>query len=432
MTTHRLSRRLNQLFFGLLMAGSLAACSTLDRKNAVPQELTTQSYIEGMPGVRYKIASRTGIQAMVDDMRTGQEKPEAYLDPINASYLALSGGGDNGAFGAGLLTGWTERGDRPVFSLVTGVSTGAMIAPFAYLGSDYDYVLKRTFTDVDQKDIFIELGLTGALFGDAFADTSPLYKLISEFVTPELLQKIGDEYTLRNRWLVVATTNLDAGVPVLWNMGKLAAVGTPESLQLFRKILLASAAIPGAFPPVMIDVMADGKHYQEMHVDGGAATELFLYPSALSEMALKEGVVTKFKNRQAYIIRNARLDSDWRQIERNTLSIMGRAVDQLIQSQGGGDIYRTFLVTQRDGVHFNLAYIGPDFKVPHKTEFDRHYMNALFDYARNLSRAGYPWAHSPPGYDLPLKEAVNRQVLRQDQALKNYRAQNKALSKPAQ
>jgi predicted acylesterase/phospholipase RssA len=421
----RLNYLIKQLVFGALIASALVACTTLDRKNAVPPELTAHSYIENMPGVRYKAWSKTGIQAMVDDVRAGQEKPDAFSNPELANYLALSGGGDNGAFGAGLLTGWTERGDRPEFTLVTGVSTGAMIAPFAFLGSDYDYVLKKTFTDVDQKDIFIELGLTGALFGDAFADTSPLYKLISEFITAELLQKIGYEYTVRNRWLVIATTNLDAGVPVMWNMGKLASVGTPESLQLFRKILLASAAIPGAFPPVMIDVMAEGKHYQEMHVDGGATTELFLYPSALSVMAVKEGVVSRFKNRQAYIIRNARLDSEWRQIERNTLSIMGRAVDQLIQTQGGGDIYRTYLVTQRDGVGFNLAYIGPDFKTPHKSEFDRHYMNSLFNYARDLSRAGYPWAHTPPGYDLPLNEAVNRHVQRQEQALKRYQIQNK-------
>ncbi|MEN9902142.1 MAG: hypothetical protein RL651_806 [Pseudomonadota bacterium] len=418
----RISRLLQPLFLGVLLAGSLAACTTLDRKNAVPQALTTESSIEGMPGVRYKIWSRSGIQDMINDIRVGHDKPGTLMNGDKASYLALSGGGDNGAFGAGLLTGWTERGDRPEFFLVTGVSTGAMIAPFAFLGSDYDFVLKRTFTDVDQKDIFIELGLTGALFGDAFADTSPLYKLISEFITPELLQKIGYEYTVRNRWLVVATTNLDAGVPVMWNMGKLASYGTPESLQLFRKILLASAAIPGAFPPVMIDVMADGKHYQEMHVDGGATAELFLYPSALSVMAVKEGVVSPYKNRQAYIVRNARLDSEWRQIERNTLSIMGRAVEQLIQTQGGGDIYRTFLMTQRDGVGFNLAYIGPDFKTPHKKEFDRHYMNALFNYASDLSRAGYPWAHSPPGFDLPVNEAVSMQVKRQKQVLKAYRA----------
>ncbi|NCW90066.1 MAG: patatin family protein, partial [Rhodocyclales bacterium] len=141
----RLNHLFKQLVFGALIASALAACTTLDRKNAVPQELTTESYIEGMPGVRYKIWSRSGIQAMIDDIRRGHDKPMALMDPNNASYLALSGGGDNGAFGAGLLTGWSERGDRPEFRLVTGVSTGAMIAPFAFLGSDYDYVLKRTF-----------------------------------------------------------------------------------------------------------------------------------------------------------------------------------------------------------------------------------------------------------------------------------------------
>lgn len=426
MCEYRLSTLISKALIGLLVAGTLAACTTLDRKNAVPPALTTQSHIEDMPGVRYKSWSRTGIQAMVDDMRNGQNDSDAFTTPKKANYLALSGGGDNGAFGAGLLTGWSERGDRPEFKLVTGVSTGAMIAPFAFLGTDYDYVLKRTFTEVDQRDIFIELGLTGALFGDAFADTSPLYKLISEYITPELMQKIAYEYTQRDRWLLVGTTNLDAGVPVIWNMGKLAAVGTPESLRLFRKILLASAAIPGAFPPVMIDVVADGKHYQEMHVDGGATSELFLYPAALSVMALKEGVVTRYKDRQAYIIRNARLDSDWRQIERNTLSIMGRAVDQLIQTQGVGDIYRTYLVSKRDGVGFNLAYIGPDFNVPHKKEFDRKYMTALFDYGKALSLAGYPWEHSPPGYELPVNAAVNEHVHLQQQALKKYRAQHPA------
>ena len=397
----------------------LSGCTTLQRKDAVPPELHGQEEIEGMPGVRYKIYTKSGIEAMISDIRQGMKDPGAYIDPKQANYLALSGGGDNGAFGAGLLTGWTERGDRPTFNLVTGVSTGAMIAPFAFLGPDYDYVLRRTFTEVDPQDVFIKLGLTGALFGDAFADTSPLYKLISEYVTAELLEKISYEYEYRDRWLLVATTNLDSGVPVIWNMGKLASTGSPESLQLFRKILLASAAIPGAFPPVMIDVMVNGKHYQEMHVDGGATAELFVYPAALGAMSLREGVVSQYKNRQAYIIRNARLDSEWRQIERNTLSIMGRAVDQLIQSQGMGDIYRTYLISKRDHVGFNLAYIGPDFNHRHTQEFDRKYMTALFNYAKALSVAGYPWAHSPPGYDLPVNDAVNKQAAIEKRLLDN-------------
>ena len=406
----------------------LAGCTTLDRKNAVPSTLTNESIIEGMPHVRYKIWSSAGTNAMLDDIRKGMQEPGYRGNRTTSNYLALSGGGDNGAFGAGLLTGWTARGDRPQFDLVTGVSTGAMMAPFAFLGPDYDYVLKQTFTEVDANDIFVKLGLAGALFSDAFADTTPLYHLISKYITPELLQKISDEYTIHNRWLLIATTNLDAGVPIIWNMGKLAGVGTPESVTLFRKILLASASIPGAFPPVMIDVMADGKHYQEMHVDGGVSMEMFVYPSAVGAAAKREDVVSNYTNRQAYLIRNSRLDSDWRQIDRNTLSIMERAVDQLIQTQGIGDIFRSYLVCERDGVGFNLAYIGPDFNAPHKTEFDRQYMNALFDYGYNLAAAGYPWAKKPPGYDLPLNTAVNIQLQRQDKALK--RSPIKLLKQP--
>ena len=420
------ARPIRNYLAGVLVLTALVGCTTLDRKNAVPANLTNQSVIENMPHVRYKIWSTVGINEMLNDVRQGMQEPGYRGDRTTANYLALSGGGDNGAFGAGLLTGWTARGDRPRFDLVTGVSTGAMMAPFAFLGPEYDDVLRRTFTEVDAQDIFVDLGLRGALFSDAFADTSPLYKLISEYVTPALLQKISDEYTLHNRWLLVATTNLDAGVPIIWNMGKLAGVGTPESLQLFRKILLASASIPGAFPPVMIDVVADGKHYQEMHVDGGATTELFLYPSALGAAARREHVVSNYTNRQAYLIRNSRLDSDWRQIDRNTLSIMERAVDQLIQSQGIGDIYRSYLISERDGIGFNLAYIGPDFNVPHQSEFDRKYMNALFDYGYQLAAAGYPWANQPPGFDTPLNTAVARQLERQKQALKRARI------KPAQ
>lgn len=414
----------NLVVLALLGACLLSSgCTTLDRKNAVPPGLHGQEQIQGMPGVRYKIYSHHGLMAMMDDLKAGMQVDRKNIgktgktDKSEADYLSISGGGDNGAFGAGLLIGWTERGDRPQFNLVTGVSTGALIAPFALLGSDYDYVLKRVYTEVNPEDVFINKGLMGAIFGDAFADTTPLYRLIQEYVNEDLLKKIADEYNLRNRWLLVATTNLDAGVPTIWNMGKLASVGTPESLHLFRQILLASAAIPGAFPPVMIDVMVGDKHYQEMHVDGGATAEVFLYPSALGAEAQREKVLSPYSARQAYIIRNARLDSEWRQIERNTLSIMGRAVDQLIQSQGFGDLQRIYLTTLRDKIGFNLAYIGPDFKEPHTANFDRKYMKALYEYGRGLAKAGYPWAHTPPGFNNSLNDDVRSQVSRQNALL---------------
>lgn len=410
----------------------LSGCTTLSRQNAVPPSLHGREIIEGMPGIRYPFFLQKGIDAMMRDLQHGSSEQAFVGDPKRkntAYYLSLSGGGDNGAFGAGLLVGWSERGDRPAFDLVTGVSTGALIAPFAFLGPDYDHVLRHVYTQTTRADIYIELGLLGALFGDAYADTSPLFRLISANVNANLMQKIAYEYTTRNRWLLMATTNLDSGVPVLWNMGKLASYGTPEALNLFRKIMLASAAIPGAFPPVMIDVMADGQHYQEMHVDGGATTEVFLYPAAFSAEVRRKGVVSPYKRRESYVIRNARLDSEWRQIERNTLDIMGRAVNQLIQSQGFGDIQRIYLTSLRDNIGFNLAFIGPDFNMPHVEEFDRAYMDALFNYGYRLGHAGYPWMHVPPGFNNPLNDDVHKQVKRQKRALREGASALSAKSK---
>ena len=400
----------------LLSAGLVIGCASLTRDRAVPPELHGQEQIGNMPGVRYEALSKSGINKILNDIKDSTDANKGQTTE-SATYLSISGGGDNGAFGAGLLTGWTVHGDRPKFDLVTGVSTGALIAPFAYLGPDYDPVLTAVYTQTQPSDIFVERGLLGALFGEAMGDTTPLFALISKYIDAKLLAKIADEYSKTNRWLLVATTNLDTGTPVIWNMGKLAQVGTPESLSLFRKILLASAAIPGVFPPVMIDVVADGKNYQEMHVDGGATMSVFLYPAALGVAAREQQVLATSKNRKAYIIRNSRIDADWKEIERDTLSIMGRAVSQLIQSQGYGDLYRIYQTTQRDKVEFNLAYIGADFKFHHDREFDRQYMNALYQYAYKLGKAGYPWAHTPPGYNAPIDEETQRQSKRNKEAL---------------
>lgn len=404
--------------FALASVFIFSGCSSLERARAVPAEAHGTEQIGNMPGVRYHALSKIGIETILNDIKSTTGNARNPDDSVVANYLSISGGGDNGAFGAGLLTGWSEHGDRPKFDLVTGVSTGALIAPFAYLGPQYDAVLKAVYTETQPNDIFLERGLMGALFGEAMGDTTPLFNLISKYVDAELLQSIAEEYRVTNRWLLVATTNLDTGTPVIWNMGKLAQVGTPEALQLFRKILLASAAIPGVFPPVMIDVVADGKNYQEMHVDGGATMSVFLYPTALGMAAREEKILPSNKTRRAYIIRNARIDAEWKEIERNTLSIMGRAVAQLIQSQGYGDLYRIYQTTQRDHVSFNLAYIGADFKFSHQHEFDRQYMSALYQYAFQLGKSGYPWAHTPPGYNAPIDEETREQSRRNSEVLK--------------
>ncbi|APG28989.1 patatin [Syntrophotalea acetylenivorans] len=319
---------------------------------------------------------------------------EAPMPPAIA--LAISGGGDNGAFGAGLLNGWTATGNRPEFKLVTGISTGALIAPFAFLGPQYDDTLKEVYTNISGQDIAKPRNILAAIFSDAMADNAPLWRLLEKHITREMLDAIAAEYLSRGRLLLVGTTDLDAQQPVIWNMTKIAASDDPKALKLFRTIMIASAAIPGAFPPVLIDVTVDGKHYQEMHVDGGATNQVFVYPPSIHIEEVQ--AATHQRERMVYVIRNSRLDPEWSQVERRTLSIVGRAISSLIQTQGIGDLDRIYLIAKRDEADFNLAFIPATFDAPHEEEFDTEYMRQLFEVGYEMAAKGYPWHKAPPGF----------------------------------
>ncbi|MEW6250858.1 MAG: patatin-like phospholipase family protein [Planctomycetota bacterium] len=392
----------------LLIIGAgcgLAGCAGPTRQRAVPLELQDRALIPGLtPAVR---TWGSGLnpefhRELLESVRreqayrasTGQHGP---LPP--AEFLAISGGGQNGAFTAGLLCGWTAAGNRPVFKAVTGISTGALIAPFAFLGPKYDETLRRVYTRVRTRDILTPRPLLAALFSDALADNRPLWRLLESVVDQKLVDEIAAEYA-KGRVLFIGTTNLDARRAVIWNVTAIAASGSPRALELIRSIMIASAAIPAAFPPVFIEVAVDGGHYYEMHVDGGAMTQVFLYPPSvkLKEQAAAAGIV---RERRAYIIRNARLDPDWAQTERRTLKIAARAIDALLATQGVGDLYRTYLNTQRDGVDYNLAFIPPTFKCSPKEAFDMAYMNELFKVGYDLARGGYPWQKAPPSFETP-------------------------------
>jgi hypothetical protein len=312
------------------------------------------------------------------------------LPPVN--FLAISGGGENGAFGAGLLVGWTAAGTRPVFKGVTGISTGALTAPFAFLGSAYDDKLREVYTTITGKDVLESRGIYGALFQDAMADNAPLRKTVAKYFDQPMLDAIAAEHK-KGRILLIGTTNLDARRPVIWDIGAIAESGQPGALELVQDILVASAAIPGAFPPMMFNVEANGKVYQEMHVDGGASTQVFLYPPQLNIKA--SGVK---RERNLYVLRNARLDPDWAQVDRRTMTIAGRAISSLIQTQGVGDLYRIYLTSRRDGIDFNLAYIPKTFTTVLKEPFDHTYMSELFQLGYDMAVKGYPWEKYPPGF----------------------------------
>lgn len=380
----------------------LGGCATTERLPPVPLALASAAGPIEIPDARFypdtdgSKLEALGARAFERQMRhLGAKARSQRLPP--AHFIAISGGGDDGAFGAGLLVGWSERGDRPSFRLVTGVSTGALSAPFVFLGPSYDEALKKVYTQTEASDVFEKRGpVVAALAADAMTDTAPLREMIARFVDQKMIHAIAEEYG-KGRLLMVMTTNLDQGRAVIWNIGAIAESRHSRSRELIVDILLASASIPAVFPPVMIDVSHEGKHYQEMHVDGGATAQAFLYPAAykLKQASLQAGVA---RQRHAYLIRNGRLHRPEAEVKRQTLSVATQATATMIASSGVNDAYRIYLTTKRDGVDFNLAYIDDAFADPYVGPFDRSYMTKLFQYGYQKGKEGYHWHKVPPGY----------------------------------
>lgn len=377
----------------------LQAC--LPRRDAVPPTLTEKAVIPGIANARYRVDR--DLTPYVGDIVEAARREAAVLARAGkatdilplANMLAVSGGGDAGAFAAGLLVGWSEHGTRPSFKVVSGISAGGLVAPFAYLGSEYDEVIRRVVTEIGPKDVFHPRSVLMRLASDGIADSKPLSRLITKYVTEQILAKIADEHD-KGRILLIGTTDLDSCRPVTWNMGAIASSQAPGALDLFRSIMIASMSVPGAVSPVMIDVEVDGQPYQEMHVDGGVINQVFLYPPG-SVLAMNRVVGAPYRReRNFYVIRNGRLEPEWSGTKRRTLSIGGRAISALIQTQGISDLMRIYRIAQQDGADFNLAYIGADFCCARVQKFDGEYMKRLFDYAYQQGVKGYPWRKAPP------------------------------------
>ena len=376
----------------------LAGCAGVTQRNPLPEQYAEQVAVQNIPFARF-----WGDQLPPDiDKRVALLEEQFEKLPTDARYrtnnfLAISGGGANGAFGAGLLVGWTASGTRPKFRVVTGVSTGALIAPFAFLGPEYDQQLKQFYTTTSTKDILASRTLLSKITGESFAKSDPLRKLLYGIYDEDMVAAIAAEYK-KGRRLFVGTTDLDAGRPVIWNIGAIAASGKEGAGMLISDILLASASIPGIFPPVFISVEADGQSYDEIHVDGGVSSQVFLYPA---EIRLKHVTdVLKLKGQQRiFVIRNARLDPEWMNIKPSLSLIAGRSLSVLLRNQGIGDLYLIYEAAKRDGVDYNLAYIPPSFQAEPKETFDPEYMSQLFDLGYRMALKGYPWKKVPYGYE---------------------------------
>ena len=313
------------------------------------------------------------------------------------SMLAISGGAANGAYGAGLLSGWSKSGVRPVFKVVTGISTGAIIAPMAFLGSKYDDKLKEFYTKYSTRDV----ARIRIPFINSFASTWPLERLIERYFDTELLKEIAIEYN-KGRRLYVGTTNLDAQRLVIWDMGKIASIGDGNALKLFRKVILASASIPIVFPPVYLNVEVNDEIYDEMHVDGGISRQVFFLHDVLQgfEKALKEKDIDARRIKyEIFVIRNGYVDSLYKEIPDKLSAIAERTVETMTNAQSIGDLYQLYVFTKDGKGDFNLAYIPVTHISKAKEFFDHIEMWELFNLGFEEAKDGYSWKKAPPGID---------------------------------
>jgi predicted acylesterase/phospholipase RssA len=394
---------MGRLARGLVLAGlavSLAGCGVLPR-NPVPPELTPVASIPGMPDVRAWAGRPSAEMDRAFERSFQQELPADFPRSadgvVRYPHLALSGGGSNGAFGAGFLSGWSATGSRPVFKIVTGVSTGALMAPFAFLGPQYDVALHEFYTTTTTRDIFsIRSILTALLRGDSLADTGPLAALIERHVDAELLRKVAEVHN-RGRRLYMGTVDLDSQQFVVWNMGLIAASGHPEALDLFRNVMLASASIPIAFPPVFFEVEADGRRYDEMHVDGFVAATVFLNGGVFRPSLVHQRAGRGAAREDVFVIHNGQLSETPSPTPRSLRGITSRVIEASGRAGLVGDLFRIYTFAQRDQGTFHWVTIDQSVDLPGPDVFDPVKMAELYEIGYKVALAGPVWETQPPG-----------------------------------
>jgi hypothetical protein len=389
----------------LVLLIAVSGCTQKFVRNAVPVALTEEALPLGLEGMRSWGDDVT--QEQIDHLLTTRSAyfQERFAKEFAAGitprlyFLALSGGGQHGAFGAGVLRAWTESGTRPVFDGVSGISTGAIMAPFAFLGSSYDDALEEFYTTNSTKDLLTPTIFSGITGGTALSSTAPLRAKIAQYITPEVLEEVATEYR-KGRLLFVGTTNLDVSRPVIWDMGAIAASGHPGALQLFRDVILASAAIPVAFPPVFINVDAGGAIYDEMHVDGGVTSQVSLVSPGIPIYLLDEQLGHKI-DREVYIIVNGRIVPAPKAVTPRVLKIGAAALSSLTYSGTISDLYKIYAVAVRDQMDVRFGWTPETFLEEPTEAFDPVYMRKLYDFGRDLEASGKLWASYPPYFAAP-------------------------------
>src|SRR5262245_1006653 len=353
----------------------------------------------------YDLEAQTAIQSAIrgEELLAWADKLRAESKPAvpspKKSILVLSGGGVYGAYSAGVLSGWSETGTRPQFDVVTGISTGGLVACFAFLGPAYDGELRRYYTTICNDDIFVRRRLVPALLSESLADSAPLARLIESAITDERIEQVAEEHR-KGRRLYIGTSDLDTRRAVVWDMGAIASCHTPECRRLIRYILLATASIPGFFPPVHIPVTVDGVRYVERHVDGSTSSSMFFVPPHVPPEARATLPRSWLHGSDLYMIVAGKLYADPVPVKARSINIARNAVSTILYDQTRSDLHKLFLLSVLTGMNYNLTSIPKDLPATtDSTKFDPVEMTQLFEAGAEWARTNRNWRQTPPGYE---------------------------------
>ncbi len=383
-----------------MICGATCGCNAPRRVCLPPGVLTSSAAVDlNSTSNQYSAPDRELFEASLARLKSASDGAAAE-STRQYNVLALSGGGCYGAFSAGVLGGWTATGRRPVLDIVTGVSTGALIATYAFLGPEYDHLTGKMYTTISSSDIYRSRPKLAVLWSDSAATSEPLERLIASHINPQVLQAVANAHS-QGRRLYVGTTNLDTGKLVIWDLGAIASSGQCNAIELYRKIILASASVPGFLPPVSIDVTVNGRQYTELHADGGATAQVFFRASMLSLD------VSQFSNGRRplvgshmYIIVAGKAYQDPECVEPRAIKIASTALSSLTYAQTRNDLIRIYTLTMLTGMDFHVAMMPQDFPINRDSmAFDPAEMQRLYKEGYQLAAGNRVWADVPPVLD---------------------------------
>lgn len=387
--------------FLVLLCAVASGCSLVNQRCCVPAGLLTPEATIDLNSTSDRDYN-TERDALTESL--AQLKLSTAAEPGEPAkkynVLALSGGGSHGAYSAGVINGWTASGERPTLDIVSGVSTGALIATYAFLGPKYDRSLRDFYTNTGKAEVYRMRSKAAVLWSDSAATSEPLEKLIEKQITPELLNAVALAHS-QGRRLFIGTTNLDTGRLVIWDMGAIASSGQPDALELYRKVLLASASVPGFFPPVSIEVTVNGRRYTELHADGGTTAQVFFRASMIElDKSLFSAGRKPLSGSQIYVIVAGKHFPDADCVNDTAIKIGGRAIVALTSAQTRNDLIRIYTLTLLTGMEFHVAAIPQEMPLGEDSlSFDPKEMKRLYDYGYRLAAASQAWSDVPPVLD---------------------------------